>query len=200
VDGIEVPTRIARLPRDRRGLPIPVIVLRDTDGQPHFTINDHEVTERLVAARCCAICGERLGAHACFVGGPGSAFHPAGRYFDAPLHHECATFALKTCPYLAMAGRFSKRINGRTLDPDKAPGRVFVDTTMLPGQPVVFVLGDCRRWTRDRAGHFIPDRPWRAVEFWRDGGRIDAISARELIAADTQFGFSISDLTRWQDQ
>jgi hypothetical protein len=38
--GVAIPKRMRSLERDKRGYPIPFIVLRDKTGQPQFTIND----------------------------------------------------------------------------------------------------------------------------------------------------------------
>lgn len=39
-DPATIPAQMQHLDRDKRGLPIPFIVLRDNDNKPHFTIND----------------------------------------------------------------------------------------------------------------------------------------------------------------
>lgn len=197
-----MPARVAALPRDRRGLPIPVIVTRDGLGEPHFTMNDARTAERLAREGCCGICGDRLGAYKCFVGGPGSAFHPEGRYFDGPVHLECGVFALHACPYLALAGSYAKRIGSRTLRPEAIPdGAVLVaeDRTVHAPQPAVFVLGSCKRFGRDLMGHFVPERPWAQVRFFRAGLEITSAAARALTEADPTPAAPFSDLV-WQDR
>jgi len=97
-----VPDRIARLPRDPRGFPIPWNVLRTEDGATaFFTVNDDRKAWRALREGLCPLCGERLGRWLWFVGGPRSAFDPSGYYIDLPGHRECMEFALRTCPYLA---------------------------------------------------------------------------------------------------
>lgn len=75
---IPIPKRMRALQRDRRGLPVPFIVLRDTDGRPHFTINDSQRQLKCIREKRCPICGNRLDKVMWFVGGPLSAFHDAG--------------------------------------------------------------------------------------------------------------------------
>lgn len=134
-----IPERMKHLPRDARGYPVPVLVLRDTDGKPHFAINDNDVWMHVVKNDLCAICGKPHDELRWFVGGPGSAFSPQGAYIDPPLHKECAEYALQVCPYLALP-KYMKSVGDRTLDKDKLPGgAILVDNTMIPSRPEVFV-------------------------------------------------------------
>lgn len=168
---IPIPDRMRYLPRDKRGYPIPFIVFRDTDGNPHFTINDDVRRAFVIANDRCAICNHHLSRGRWFVGGPASAFDPHGAYIDPPLHHECAEYALQVCPYLA-APSYSKLVDGKTLDMDKAGGPVLLDTNVDNERPDVFVaamtLG--QRFTPD--GYIVPKRPFRRIEFWKDGKRL----------------------------
>ena len=143
--------------------------MRDKNGDPHFTITDEAVAAGAVGAGLCAICGGQLGSHKWFVGGPESAFHPKGRYFDGPMHHDCGTFALKTCPFLALAGSYARRIDAKTVKAGSLPDHDLVqDSTSKPGQPAVFVFGDTGRYSVDpRTGDINPERPWRQVQFWQ---------------------------------
>jgi hypothetical protein len=166
---IKVPDQMKHLERDERGYPIPYIVLRDNDNKPHFTINDIRKVERCKTADVCAICGKGLFRGRWFVGGPGSALHPNGAYIDPPLHHECMQFALQTCPYLISA-KYTKRIDGKTLDPAKADGIIgLLDTTMDPSRPQIFVGVMAIGQTYTARGYIVPNRPYRKMEFWRNG-------------------------------
>ena len=166
---IEVPDRMKHLDRDHRGYPIPYIVFRDDDGKPHFTINDIRKVERCKTADVCAICGVKLLRGRWFLGGPMSAFHPHGAYIDPPLHHECMRFAVQTCPYL-ISTKYTKRIDGATLDPSKATGVVsLIDPTLDPTRPKVFVaVMAVGQWITP-SGYVQPKHPYRGLEFWRDG-------------------------------
>lgn len=96
---IETPVRIARLARDARGYPIPHTVQMRPDGTPDFRVVDPAKWMRAARWRCCGICGEVLGARMAFVGGPLSI---ENRLFtDLPMHRDCATYALRVCPFLA---------------------------------------------------------------------------------------------------
>lgn len=175
VRAIELPLRMRGLPKDHRGYPVPVNVFRDTDGRPHFTINDEHVRQRLIRGDACAICGQSLLRGRWFVGGPLSAFHPQGAYLDTPMHEECCGYAMRACPYLATQS-FTKRIDSKTLDPDKAGGAlVLVDPTMIPNRPDPFVAVMCTAQAlttlpgSDFVRYLRPKRPYLRAKFWRDG-------------------------------
>jgi hypothetical protein len=172
---VPIPPRMKRLPRDRRGYPIPAGVYRDDKGEPHFAINDEMRRQQFVARDLCVICGQALNRARWFVGGPLSAFDPQGYYIDPPLHHECSTYALRVCPYLA-APNYGKRVDLATLkksSPDEID-QVFVDNTMLPDRPDLFVaLMSIGQVTIRNATPYVvylaPVRPCRRIEYWRNG-------------------------------
>ena len=185
---IPVPPRMKRLERDRRGYPIPVIVLRDKTGVPHYTINDEHKRQAVIAHEQCSICGQVLNRARWFVGGPLSAFDPEGCYIDAPLHHECAQYALRVCPYLA-APNYNKRIDARTLkesSPDELK-MVFVDGTMYPDRPDLFVAQMSIGQINIRKGtpfvvYVAPVRPCRRVEYWQGGEMLSQAQGEALTA------------------
>src|SRR6185437_6539467 len=100
-----LPPEMEHLDRDPRGLPIPFIVYRDKDGNPDFRINDMEKVSRCISEGLCAISGLKLADDdVWFIGGPQSAYRPAGAYLDPPSKRVCAEWALQVCPFLAMPG------------------------------------------------------------------------------------------------
>src|SRR5262245_21383278 len=186
---VPVPDRMLSLPRDPRGYCVPVTVFRDSAGRPHFTINDEEKRQAVLALDCCPICAGKLVRGRWFVGGPASAFHAHGAYIDPPMHRECAVYALSVCPYLA-APSYGRRIDDRTLPPGEVP--LLVDPTMDAVRPPVFVAGMAtgQRFVFDemvglRFVRFVrPRRPFARVEFWKDGQPVPAEWARQLLPVD----------------
>jgi hypothetical protein len=170
-----IPDRIARLPKDKRGYPIPWNVLTAEDGTVFFTVNDDRKSWRALREGLCPICGERLGRWRWFVGGPRSAFDANGYYLDLPMHRECCEFALAECPYLA-APRYSGRID--VVNPELLPkeAKVLLDETMLPQRPELFVAVCCDRiQVMDRsplAPYLKPLQPYAEWSFWRHGQQI----------------------------
>ena len=180
------PARIARLPHDKRGYPIPWNVLRAEDGTPFFTVNDDRKARTALGQKLCPICGERLGKWLWFVGGPRSAFDPNGWYIDLPGHHECEQFALATCPYLA-APKYLGRID--VVNPEKLPdvARVLLDETIISDRPEVMVTAASDRveimWNEPPMSPYLrPVKPLLGYEFWRHGRQIIWEEARPFLA------------------
>lgn len=191
---ISIPRRMARLPRDARGYPIPVIVLRDRQGKPHFAINDHKTIRRIVQENRCHICGQYLTGHPArphseprmwFVGGIRSAYHPDGAYNDGPLHHECMRYAMQVCPYLALRS-WTGEIKDKSLRPDPQVRRLMVETTMIPDRPEVFVCVCVSTYTYKMLtsgwyGFNIKHQPYLETEYWRHGQQVTPEAAHPLI-------------------
>lgn len=97
---VPIPRRLSRRPRDSRGYPLGCLVLIKPDGTPDFRATDVSKWVAVVKGRCCSLCGESLGANIAFIGGPLS--HENRVFTDPGMHLECALYAMKVCPYLAM--------------------------------------------------------------------------------------------------
>lgn len=159
---IDMPPRVAALPRDARGYPIPYTVQRDETGKPDFRVVDPDKWMRAVRMRCCGICGETLGARIAFVGGP---LAMANRLFtDLPMHRDCAIYALRVCPFIA-APKFAY---SRAL-----PEGTVASDNVSTERPEQFGLGITKSFkvvavNREpvlRAGEF------ESIEWWRHGER-----------------------------
>lgn len=169
-------TRIASLKTDRRGIPVPFIVLCVEGREPDFTINDTHLVMKCVEEGLCSICGDALGDDVWFIGGPVSGFDPRGAYRDPPVHHECGQFALQVCPYLAMPSYSGMKPAAR----EKALREIyqggealgFVDPTVSPGKPQQFVFAKATGFHAKFEEHvhtMLPNRPFEEVEEWVDG-------------------------------
>ena len=187
-----MPARIARLPRDPRGYPIPWNVLR-ANGTAFFTVNDDRRHWIAIRRSLCPICGEALGQWKWFVGGPRSAFDPNGWYSDLPGHRECIEFSLQTCPYLA-APKYLGRID--VPDWSKLPpeAKVLMDVTQIPERPDVFVAVAGHRIELKPNGPTLPyvrpQKPIAAVQYWLHGKRLSDPEGerivRDVMGADWQ--------------
>lgn len=175
---IPVPDRMRHLDRDARGYPVPWVVVRDSTGKPHFTVNDE--AKRMLCFRddLCGICGKRLTRGRWFVGGPLSAFDPHGFYVDPPMHAECARFALQVCPYLS-SDNWGRSIAGKSVSQEERDRMniQIVDYTMLPERPSIFVAVMATKQHLHYADglqtYIVPHRPYRHIEYWRHGKRVD---------------------------
>lgn len=173
---VEIPKRMRKLERDRRGYPIPVAVFRDSLGKPHFQITDELELRRLIKFDLCPMCGGKLNPKRWFVGGPKSAFSILGAYSDPPMHDECAHYALQVCPYLT-APTYSKRIEDKTL---KDPNSVStVDERIIVDRPAVFVAIEANGHTvRDRLT--VPHLPYSKIEYWLHGAQLSQAEGEAL--------------------
>lgn len=112
-----MPPRIARLPRDRHGYPIPWFVATLEDGTRDFRVADQGRHIDAMRFRLCWTCGGKLGANVAFVIGPMCAVNRISA--EPPNHLDCATYAARVCPFLAvpaMARRPAPLPDG-TVDP-----------------------------------------------------------------------------------
>jgi hypothetical protein len=203
---IEPPPKMRLLDRDRRGYPVPWIVRRDLTKRPFFVVNDQEKVLACGHRKVCGICGRKLERDVWLIGGPGAAFHEHGAYLDPPMHHDCAAYALRVCPYLGT--RYSGRVDAALVKHGKWPAamRVVSDETMIPEQPPFFVLArtSSARMIVDKevspTPRFHPKRPWLAVEFWRHGERLDGPTARELMTNSERWPWTPAELPHWQEE
>lgn len=103
-----IPPKLRPRPRDIHGRPIPFTNLIRADGTPDFRVLDAEKVKKCAREKLCALCGTRLGVHVFFIGGDGSANQ--GIFTDGPMHKECAEFASRACPFVALEqSQYSQR-------------------------------------------------------------------------------------------
>lgn len=81
-----------------RGLAVPWIALMRDDGTPDFRVIDSEKRSLTARFRLCQLCGNKLGRHLFFVGGPLAA--DARQFYEPPAHLECVLYAMQVCPFI----------------------------------------------------------------------------------------------------
>ncbi len=101
-----LPSRMARLPIDERGYPVPYFVawvqdgkeVKRGQGEPDFRAMSSDAFENCVRYNVCWLCGQMMGVYKSFVLGPMCALN---RTTSEPgCHLECADFAARACPFL----------------------------------------------------------------------------------------------------
>lgn len=169
----KMPKRIARLPRDSVGRPIPAFVA-DIDGVPDFRVADADHLQRCIDGACW-VCGEkRTGPTSVFTIGPMCSVNRISS--EPPSHRECAVYSALACPFLTQPGKLRRDDNY----PEAAvkPGGVMIDRN--PGATLLWVT---RRWwsTDDGSGGtlFNIGEPIRAM--WFAEGR--AATRAEVMAS-----------------
>ena len=93
---VPMPKQIARLPRDRRGYPVPAVAGVNADSSPNLSELESMAATRCHRQRRCSTCGEKLA--------PGERTFicdPDYTCAEPPMHEECAHYALRACPHLA---------------------------------------------------------------------------------------------------
>lgn len=168
-----IPHRLRHRPRDHRGYVIPFAQFIKADGTPDFATMDHDKTAKCLRFRVCGICGEQLGRHIYFVGGPLCVVNRL--FYDPAMHRECAVYALETCPHITTAkGRYRplhtfkdeegvKRIVGKVVTEVKAEYFALMHTTAYEwGQaPDGMLMGKAA--------------PWLDVEYWQHGKAVGPV-------------------------
>jgi hypothetical protein len=103
-----LPPRIASLPKDGRGFPIPKFIEWFKDGKavppgsldasPDFRYARADFRAWAFKTGLCWVCGQTLGVHKVYVIGPMCVIN---RTTSEPAsHRDCAEFAAKACPFL----------------------------------------------------------------------------------------------------
>lgn len=134
----EAPPRIAALPIDKRGYPVPWFVAT-VDGEPDHRIMNGEKRLHAWNAKLCWICGQPLGgATVTFAIGPMCAVNRVSA--EPPSHKECAEFSVKGCPFLSRphAHRRESGMPEESVEPDGM---------MLRRNPGVILLWTTKRYT-----------------------------------------------------
>lgn len=95
------PRRMARLPKDKHGRPVPWFVAW-IDGKPDHRIVRAGAIRDVVRFRICWLCGDTLGANVAFV--LGSMCSITRTSPEPPSHRDCADYAARACPFLTTPG------------------------------------------------------------------------------------------------
>lgn len=94
----ERPARIARLPVDKRGFPVPRFVAL-IDGEPDHRVIEPRYMREAVTRNLCWVCGEELTDLVTFTVGPMCTINRVSS--EPPSHLECARYAVQGCPFLS---------------------------------------------------------------------------------------------------
>lgn len=161
VDLPPLPPRIARLPKDHRGFPVPWFVAWQ-DGVPDFrVVGPGKIAEAHNKKRCW-VCGEPRGVHLCFPIGPMCSINRT--IAEPPSHYECARFSAMACPFLSKP---RMRRNEKDLPGDaQLPAGNMIKRN--PGVTCLWVTRSYRPFRVDSGVLFRIGEPER-VEWWAEG-------------------------------
>ncbi len=174
---VQLPDDMQHLLRDHRGYPVPWIAAVDSKGIPDFRVLDQTKLYRSVNLRLCALCGKEMGEHVYFIGGPLSIQNKV--FMDPPMHHDCAVFALKVCPYLAYRGYV-----GYKVVPELDGVKVEISPHVNTQRPDKFGLG--KAWYYGMAE--LPDgsqavtcTTWLSMQWWKNGEQVERPESPEEV-------------------
>lgn len=174
------PRRIAVLPKDSRGYPVPWFLAWLSMGkecepampgaEPDFRVIKRRAREDAWERRKCWICGDPIGVHKVYVIGPMCCVNRTT--MEPPCHRDCAEYAAKACPFLA-------RPRMRRLPKDDFDGNpnFHVAGEMIERNPGVTCLYEARSARPFKvpeapgvgAGWLIRLGPPERVDFWAHG-------------------------------
>ncbi len=121
--GLEpVPDRMRKLPVDHRGYCVPYFVAW-IDGKPDFRVVDPEKFHACIVHKRCWLCGDLLGRYMTFVIGPMCGINHT--LSEPPSHHECAAFAVRTCPFMLLP--LAKRRDANLPEKYEAPAGLHLE-------------------------------------------------------------------------
>jgi hypothetical protein len=98
IKDIAIPARMARLPVNERGYPVPWFVAM-IDGKWDFRAIGPGKVKDAYNKKLCWLCGQPLGQFLAFVIGPMCSINRVSS--EPPSHRDCAEYAVKACPFLA---------------------------------------------------------------------------------------------------
>jgi hypothetical protein len=180
---IPIPNNMKELDTDKRGYPVPFIIMKDKEGKPHFTINDERLVHKCIEEELCSICGKKLENDMWLIGGPMSTFHPHGAFNDSPVHYECGKYALQVCPYLAVSV-YNAKTDVERIKKEKFDNFEFVNPTQgndkVPFFCFIKIRGFRLRVYSPAERYIIPDKPYLQIEFWNNGEQISEEDALRL--------------------
>jgi hypothetical protein len=155
--------RIAALPVDERGYPIPFFVSW-IDGKPDFRIADSRKHSRCIKENVCWVCGQPLGKFKAFVIGPMCAINRTAG--DPPAHLDCALWSVKGCPFLTKPKMH--RREDEISDACKGNvGGILIERN--PGVSMIWTTKTYTPFPDGKGGVLMEMGEPEHVTFWREG-------------------------------
>jgi hypothetical protein len=150
-------------------------------------VDDRQKVNFVLAKKLCGLCGKPLKlGQMWFVAGPMTAFHEDGLSIEPHGHEECLRYAVQVCAFLA-APNYARRIEDKTLKSAAIHEGAQVNKSHTPPpRPIFFALARTSGVklidADDGTGvqYIQPRRPWKYVEFWKNGEPITLAEAEQL--------------------
>lgn len=183
---VEVPPRMRKLPRDRRGFIVPSFVSWLKNGklskpgvpgaEPDFRAVDTWFFAHAINYNRCWLCGEKLGSKHVFAIGPMCSVN---RITSEPGSHlDCAHYAVKVCPFIIEPKM--KRNDVKPVAHDHVLDPAGLHNDRNPGAMLLWVAGPARP-TKVQGGVLLQLAEPVRVEWWTRGRLATHAEARAAL-------------------
>lgn len=185
VDEVPMPPRIARLPRNSAGYPIPWFVA-EIEGVRDFRVMDARCLARALEEGRCWVCGEKMnGPTASFVIGPMCAVNRTSA--EPPSHRECAVYSARVCPFLTNPQKVRREANM----PEGAVDPAGISIKRNPGVALVWASRHWRTYQDGDRGVLFDIGPPTRVLWFAEGRE----ATRQEVMASIETGLpALSDM------
>jgi hypothetical protein len=169
--------RIAKLPVDERGYPVPFFVSW-IKGKPEFRMADSQKLRSCLIAHLCWVCGEKLGKEKTFAIGPMCAVNRVSA--EPPSHLECCEWSVRGCPFLAKP-QMKRREDELTEANKKNVAGIMIERN--PGVTGLWTTKSYTKFSDGMGGQLLRIGDPLYVSWWREGR--PATRAEVLESIDT---------------
>lgn len=167
--GVPMPERIAALPRDHSGYPVPFFA-SVVNGKPELRLMTRTAVQAAIRDKLCWVCGQPRESSPLGVGldtfviGPMCIINRISG--EPPSHPDCAEYAARVCPFLARPNMV-RRTTGLPDERVTAPGA-------LPHNPGVTLVYTTGEWSAYRPDPNHPSLLYElgeptSVSWWTQG-------------------------------
>lgn len=158
--------RIARLPVDKRGYPVPFFVAwpDGPHGEPEFRMADAQKMKLCIVAHLCWVCGERIRGPRAYVIGPMCSVTRTTS--EPPSHIECAEWSVKGCPFLTKP-QMERRKDDYILARRNNGAGIMIERN--PGVSAVWVTNGHKLFDDQRGRKLFRVNDPQAVSWWCEG-------------------------------
>lgn len=194
-----LPRRLAKLPLDARGYPVPWFV-GWVDGVPEFRAMDARKWVAAVRSKRCWVCGEPLGKWLAFPIGPMCLVNRTTA--EPPCHRECAEWSIRNCPFLSQPRQV--RRDDHLPDAVQAPGGLGIQRN--PGVTCLVITRGYEVFDDGHGKPLITIGEPEEVTWWREGRAATRDEVEESIdtglpillnAAKTDGPFAVAALEKY---
>ena len=190
------PNRIARLPKDERGYPVPRFVewfIEDLDGErrlarrtdlnakPDFRIASAEYRAQAFKYGYCWVCGDQLGAHKVYAIGPMCVINRTTS--EPACHRACAEYAVKACPFL-LRPRMRRLPHADDVE-SRSPGGIMLERN--PGCICLYETKEAKGFSDGIGSWLIRLGKPTKVDWWAEG----RTATRSEIQASIDSGYPL---------